>query len=70
MVNLSYVPILDYIALIEDKLFSEPSNFILEKILENLYSCLEEFIAADVGYALRSKIFQRIYKELQIVADA
>lgn len=64
MVNLSYFPILDYAALIEDKLFQEENNFIFEMILKNLLKCLTGFVPSDVGKPLRSKMFDIIYQKL------
>lgn len=64
MVNLSYFPILDYAALIEDKLFQEENNFIFEMILKNLLKCLTSFVPSDVGKPLRSKMFGIIYQKL------
>ena len=65
--NLSYFPILDYVALIEDKLFQEPNHFIFEMILRNLLKCLTSFVPSDVGKPLRSKIFEIIYQNLVII---
>ena len=64
MANLSYFPILDYVAFIEDKLFQEDNNFIFEMILKNLLKCLNSFVPSDVGKPLRSKMFGIIYQQL------
>lgn len=69
MANLSYLPILDYVALIEDKLFQEPNNFLFEMILKNLLKCLTGFVPSDVGKPLRSKMFGIIYQQLVNIAD-
>jgi hypothetical protein len=44
MVNLSRVTMTEYVAFIKEKLFIEPSPFILEKILGNLHFFLSDFV--------------------------
>jgi aminopeptidase N len=69
MVNLSLIPIIDYVGFVKEKLFLEPSTFILEKILESLLFFLDKFIDQDLGNMLRSSVCQLIYQELQTTAD-
>mgnify|MGYP003474277839 CR=1 FL=1 len=69
MVNLSMIPIADYVSLIENKLFIEPSYVILDKILNNLSVYLDSYVREDIGDALRSRILLIIYRELINVAD-
>ena len=69
MVNLSLVPLLDYVELIQKKLFVEPYNFLLDKLLQNLNFCLQNFIDVNSGQVYQSMVLQSIYEALVNVVD-
>lgn len=62
MVNLSMIPVADYVALIENKLFIDQSYVILDKILNNLSVYLDNYVREDIGNTLRSRILLVIYR--------